>query len=66
VTLRWRSGDDTLRQKLEKELTELLSQVRSGPSVVSRWLRGIALVSFLALFLFTLYVQILRLKTEAF
>ena len=64
VTLRWRCERDSLRRAVEKELSESLAQVRSGRSRTAAWLRGIALASFLALFLFTMYVQIIRVNAE--
>ncbi len=64
VTLRWRSERDSLRRAVEKELSESLAHLRSGRSRTAAWLRGIALASFLALFLFTMYVQIVRVNAE--
>ena len=64
VSLRWRCERDSLRRAVEKELSESLAHLRSGQSRTAAWLRGIALASFLALFLFTMYVQIIRVNAE--
>jgi hypothetical protein len=64
LTLVWRSEDEALRQAVETELKESLAEVWIGPSPVARWLRAFALGLFVALFLLTAYVQILRVTAE--
>jgi hypothetical protein len=64
VTLVWHSESDGLRQTVETELQESLAHISSERSPVAFWLRAVSLALFLALFLLTVYVQILRVTAE--